>query len=244
VTARAAASDAQREQEALVAGLERLFRDAGVDLSARPPRDTVVDALADARRVRDLAVETRRQLEERTAQRDGLEADRQVADLLGRLLRSDGFIAWLLDEALDALVEGATRRLARLSRDRYSLAVDEKGAFLVIDHSNADEARLARTLSGGETFLASLSLALALADQVSQLTAAGAPKLESIILDEGFGALDPDTLDVVVGAIEELQAAGRMVGLVSHVPEIAERVPVRFEVTRGPTTSTVERVEV
>jgi exonuclease SbcC len=68
--------------------------------------------------------------------------------------------------------------------------------------------------------------------------------LESIFLDEGFGTLDPETLDVVVSAIEELQAEGRLVGLVSHVAEVADRVPVRFEVRKDAAnaTSTVERV--
>jgi exonuclease SbcC len=101
---------------------------------------------------------------------------------------------------------------------------------------------MARTLSGGETFLASLALALALAEQVAR-TGQGAAHLESLFLDEGFGTLDADTLDVVAAAMEDLGAGGRMVGLVSHVPELAERVPVRFDVRRGPRGSTVERVE-
>ena len=113
---------------------------------------------------------------------------------------------------------------------------------MVVDHRNADEVRLARTLSGGETFLASLALALALAEEVAR-AGRGAARLESLFLDEGFGTLDADTLDVVAAAIEELGASGRMVGLVSHVPELADRVPVRFEVRRGPRSSTIERVD-
>jgi exonuclease SbcC len=74
------------------------------------------------------------------------------------------------------------------------------------------------------------------------MAAGGAVQLESIFLDEGFGTLDADTLDTVGGALEEL-AAGRMVGLVSHVRELADRLPVRYVVTKTPTTSTVERVD-
>ncbi len=119
--------------------------------------------------------------------------------------------------------------------------MDERGSFVVIDHRNADEARLARTLSGGETFLASLALALALAEQVAR-SGSGA-RLESLFLDEGFGTLDAATLEVVAGAMEDLGARGRMVGLVSHVPELAERVPVRFDVRRQPRSSIIERVD-
>ena len=114
---------------------------------------------------------------------------------------------------------------------------------MVIDHHNADEVRSARTLSGGETFLASLALALALADRIAAMASGGAARLDAIFLDEGFGTLDPDTLDVVASAVEDLGAAGRMVGVVSHVAELAERVPVRFEVARSGNTATVTRVE-
>jgi exonuclease SbcC len=111
----------------------------------------------------------------------------------------------------------------------------------VIDHRNADERRPAKTLSGGETFQASLALALALADQLAGLAAGGAAKLESIFLDEGFGTLDPETLATVADTIEALGNEERMVGIVTHVRELAERVPVRFEVTKTARTSQVER---
>jgi exonuclease SbcC len=125
----------------------------------------------------------------------------------------------------------------------YALTLDRRsGNFAVVDHHNADTVRSVRTLSGGETFLASLALALSLADQVVELAAGGSARLESIFLDEGFGTLDPETLDTVAAAIEELGSQGRMVGLVSHVRDLAERLPIRFEVRKGPTTATVERV--
>jgi exonuclease SbcC len=165
-----------------------------------------------------------------------------VASGLAKHLKVDGFERWLLKEAFTGLVEGASVRLAELSSGDYSFHLDDKSDFEIIDHRNADERRSARTLSGGETFLASLALALALAERVASLAADGAAPLESIFLDEGFGTLDPDTLDTVASCIEELGAQGRMVGLVTHVQELAERVPVQFRVSRGPSGSTVERV--
>jgi exonuclease SbcC len=75
------------------------------------------------------------------------------------------------------------------------------------------------------------------------MSATGAPRLESMFLDEGFGSLDPETLDVVAAAIEELGSTGRMVGVVTHIRDLADRLPVRFEVTKLPGTSIVERVD-
>ncbi len=165
-----------------------------------------------------------------------------VARTLALHLRADRFEKWLLDEALQDLVDGATGSLYGLSGGAYSLCLDDRREFAVVDHRNADERRPVRTLSGGETFLASLALALALADRVAALATGGGARLESLFLDEGFGTLDPQTLDTVAAAIEQLQAGGRMVGVITHVRDLAERVPVRFEVSRGPGGSTVERV--
>jgi len=170
------------------------------------------------------------------------ETTAQVASMLGDLLRSTKFERWLLDEAITDLVQRATIRLQELTAGQYSL-ISYEGTFRICDHRNADEIRDARSLSGGETFLASLSLALALADSAMDLAAEGTAPLESIFLDEGFGTLDPDTLDTVAGTIEDLGAAGRMVGIVTHIRELAERMPVRFEVQKGSSTSTVSRVE-
>jgi exonuclease SbcC len=165
-----------------------------------------------------------------------------VAATVHRLLRVDRFEAWLLEEAMDALLDGGSETLRRLSSGAYSLA-RERNELMVIDHRNADETRSVRTLSGGETFQASLALALALADHIAALDVGGAAKLESLFLDEGFGSLDPETLDVVAATVETLADGERMVGMVTHVRELAERVPVRFEVRKAGSTSVVERVE-
>ena len=165
-----------------------------------------------------------------------------VAAELGRLLRADGFERWLMAEVVASLVESANERLLELSGGQYSFVADGT-SFDIRDHHNADEVRGAKTLSGGETFLASLALALALSDSQAEMAPEGSPGLDSLFLDEGFGTLDPDALDVVAAAIEELGAAGRMVCIVTHIREVADRMPVRFEVSKGPVSSSVERLE-
>ena len=129
-----------------------------------------------------------------------------------------------------------------LSSNAYSLTTDGTD-FSVIDHRNANEERSARTLSGGETFLASLALALALADSITDLGSTVIPPTESVFLDEGFGTLDGETLDVVASAIEELGAAGRLVVIVTHITELADRLPQHVRVSRTATGSTVSQTE-
>ncbi len=175
-----------------------------------------------------------------SAQIDELNEQRTVDEMLGHQLSARGFERWLLAEALDDLVGRATVRLLELSNGQFSLTATDS-SFEIIDHRNAGHVRDVRTLSGGETFLASLALALALSDSIADLAPVGAPRLESMFLDEGFGTLDPETLDVVAGAIEELSASGRLVGIVTHIEPLAERMPVRFAVSKGSNTSTVVR---
>ncbi len=165
-----------------------------------------------------------------------------VANELGQLLKANGFERWLMDEVMDVLIERASARLMELSSERYQLLHDD-GSFLVVDHQNAGERRDVKTLSGGETFLASLSLALALSDSIAELAPASTPRFETIVLDEGFGALDVETLDVAASAVEELGASGRMVIVVTHIAALAERLPTRFIVGKGPSGSTVTRTE-
>jgi exonuclease SbcC len=241
--ASARAADMGRDRTGLLDELEAACSRVGVEAGADAPKVAVERAIAEVRIALARADEARSRLDELVERHGVLVGEERVASTLGRLLRSDAFQQWLLDEAVEVLVTEASERLRELSTGHYSLAVDSKGEFLVVDHFNADETRLARTLSGGETFLASLALALALADRVAELAVEGAPRLESIFLDEGFGTLDPETLDVVIEAIESLRSQDRTVGLVSHVPDLAERVPVRFEVRRTGITSTVERVD-
>lgn len=163
-----------------------------------------------------------------------------VAGELRTLLRSDKFQQWLATAALDNLVDGASTGLSELSDGQFTLTHD-KGEFFVIDHFDADSRRSVRTLSGGETFQASLALALALSDQLASLAIGGNAKLDSIFLDEGFGTLDPDALETVAATLENLAQGERMVGVVTHVAALAERTPVRFLVSHDNRTSRVER---
>ena len=201
----------------------------------------VAAALERARAGRERVAERRAAVASITAERDEAESAAQVAKMLGNLLRSDGFPRWLVASALDALVADASRSLAELSGGQFELT-HAGGEFLIIDHTDADTRRPVKTLSGGETFQASLALALALSAQMSALAAQGAAQLESIFLDEGFGTLDEANLEVVASTLENLATRGdRMVGVITHVPALAERVPVRFAVSRDQRTSTVVR---
>jgi DNA repair protein SbcC/Rad50 len=152
---------------------------------------------------------------------------------LGMELRRDRIIDYLQAEALSALAHFAGERLLDLSGGRYGLAFENEG-FYVVDGWNGEERRRVSTLSGGETFLASLALALALSEQVQLLAVTERQRLESLFLDEGFGSLDAETLEVVVAAIEQLGGEDRLVGVITHVTEVAERLPTRIEVVKSP----------
>jgi exonuclease SbcC len=106
----------------------------------------------------------------------------------------------------------------------------QDGDFDVIDRDNAGERRSAKTLSGGETFLASLALALELSEQVQR--AAGAVALDSLFIDEGFGSLDPEALDIATDALQSLPQGGRMVGIITHIPELTARLDTRVVVEK------------
>jgi len=167
--------------------------------------------------------------------------DEQVATMLGRLLRASSFERWLCGEALDSLMAQASQTLMELSGGQYQLDRDDRNELLVIDYQDAGARRPVHTLSGGETFQASLALALALSRQVIALSG-GMRDLNSMFLDEGFGTLDEDTLETVGTTLERLSAdRDRMIGIITHVPALAERVPVRLVVSRTGTTSTLRR---
>jgi DNA repair protein SbcC/Rad50 len=170
--------------------------------------------------------------------------EEQVAAMLGNLLRATSFERWLCGEALDSLVAEASGTLMELSAGQYQLDRDDRNDLIVIDYQDAGARRPVHTLSGGETFQASLALALALSRQVIGLSA-GMRDLNSMFLDEGFGTLDEDTLETVATTLERLASdSDRMIGIITHVPALAERVPVRFVVSRGGATSTLRKERV
>jgi len=230
------------ERSTLLRTIAEACEQCAVDLSDGDPKEAVASALgrakSDVERI-EQALADKAKLEQEAAD---LQVEHDVANQLALHLKSDRFQRWVVSEALQQLVSGATLLLRELSNGQYSLVVDDSANFLVKDHHNADETRLAKTLSGGETFLASLSLALALSDQLVDLATEGSARLESLFLDEGFGTLDAETLDTVAATVENLAARGRMVGIVTHVRELADRVPLQFRVTKGTGTSRVEKV--
>jgi exonuclease SbcC len=225
--------------------LRHLFADARLDAprTADPVGFTRAAAVAveRAQAAHARLLERREQADRLRGRRDEDEREAQVARALAGHLRANNFERWLLEEALDLLVDGASRILRELSAGQYDL-VHDKGEFFVVDHHDAALRRGVRTLSGGETFQASLALALALSEQLAGLST-GVASLESIVLDEGFGTLDASSLDVVAATLESLAARGdRMVGVVTHVGALAERIPVRFEVRKDARSAHVERV--
>lgn len=154
---------------------------------------------------------------------------------------------WVLQARFEEVLVFANERLSQMSSGRYELirVAEETGqrrrrkglGLAVVDHLGDERARDPRTLSGGETFYVSLSLALALADVVS--AESGGVSLETLFIDEGFGTLDADTLQTVMAEVDHLRAGGRTVGIVSHVAElrdqIAERIAVRRVASGGST---------
>lgn len=171
--------------------------------------------------------EGERRLAQRAVMEEQVKDEREqmvVLDALARELQVDRFGEYIVEETLDVLSARASEELLQISGGRYSLT-PIKGEFYVIDRANADERRSVKTLSGGETFLASLALALALSQHVGELAGDGmGTKLESVFIDEGFGTLDPATLDDVIDALERLRAQELVVGVISHVPELAQRI--------------------
>nr|WP_238555846.1 SbcC/MukB-like Walker B domain-containing protein [Paenibacillus alvei] len=121
----------------------------------------------------------------------------------------------------------ASERLKSLTKQRYALEVDSGGGFVIRDDGNGGIRRPVSTLSGGETFLTSLALALALS---SQIQLRGKYPLEFFFLDEGFGTLDPELLDTVVTALEKLHSDRLSVGVISHVPELRARLARKLAV--------------
>lgn len=199
----------------------------------------VATALQTARaavEAQDKAIEASVSLAEEVKESESAAA---VATTLANHLKANGFEQWLMAGALANLVAGANSLLDQLSGGGYSLHSDESGSFSIIDHRNADEMRSVATLSGGETFLVSLALALSLAET---LAAKGGSGLDAIILDEGFGTLDDESLDTVASVLEELTGSGLMVGVITHVKELAARAPVRYEVVREPEGAKVRLV--
>ena len=229
--------------------------------AAAAARERAVDAEASVRAAYEL-LDSRRQ---RFAERHGdLHAAEDGADLLAERTETvirlaalakgmDGhrrvaLTTYVLRHWFGQVVAAANVRLAVMSSGRYQLRRSDEGenrrqraglTLSVIDRHTGEE-RSPTSLSGGETFYTSLALALGLADVVR--AEAGGVDLDTLFIDEGFGSLDPDTLDQVLGVIDELRDRGRVVGIVSHVADLKDRIAERLEVRRCPDGSSAVRV--
>ena len=157
--------------------------------------------------------------------RKTLESDLSYLTELQRLLRGNTFVEFLAEEQMEQVARAASERLGELTRYRYALEVDSAGGFVIADNGNGGLKRPVTTLSGGETFLTSLALSLALSAQI-QLR--GTYPLEFFFLDEGFGTLDPDLLNTVIDSLERLHYQNLHVGVISHVPELRNRLQRRL----------------
>ncbi|WP_406666119.1 exonuclease subunit SbcC [Gallaecimonas sp. GXIMD1310] len=228
--------DAAREQQQALAAQALSEQDESTLKTALDELAPALRALAS--REGELRAVLRRDGEARASQQQllaKLAEQRQALDLqqhLNSLIGSrsgDNFRRFAQGLTLEHLVYLANQQLARL-HGRYQLVRDTNSelGLQVLDTWQADASRDTRTLSGGESFLVSLALALALSDLVSKKTA-----IDSLFLDEGFGTLDADTLEVALDALDNLNASGKMIGVISHVDALKERIPVQIRVHKS-----------
>ena len=194
-------------------------------------------AEAAARRV----AERREQAGELREQRAGHERDGRVAKALAGHLRANNFERWLLEEALDLLVDGASRILRELSAGQYDL-VHDKGEFFVVDHHDAGLRRGVRTLSGGETFQASLALALALSEQLAGMTTGRPAWSRSCWTRASARSTRPPSTWSRPPWKTWPPAVTGWSAWSPTCSALAERIPVRFEVRKDARTARVERV--
>jgi exonuclease SbcC len=144
---------------------------------------------------------------------------------LAKLVEGNKFVEFVAMSQLKYISIEASKRLKDITRGRYALEIDSSGNFIMRDDFNGGARRATNTLSGGETFLTSLSLALSLS---SQIQLKGSAPLEFFFLDEGFGTLDSDLLETVMQSLERLHSSKLCVGIISHVEELKSRVPVKL----------------
>jgi exonuclease SbcC len=260
------------EAAAREAGLRRVLADpelADVDPSLRVEVGPAADAYSVARVEMDAAVAAARLARQRAIDVAGLavrlravwaesgpalaefEELSQLTDVVngrGQNARKMSLRAYVLAARLEEVAVAATVRLQKMSDGRFSFVHTDVagprgtrgGLGLDVLDAYSGNARSAKTLSGGETFLASLALALGLADVVAAET--GGALMDTLFVDEGFGMLDANTLDEVMDTLDELRAGGRVVGLVSHVEELRDRIPTRLRVHKSRTGSRVELI--
>ena len=211
-------------------GIEAEVKEIGTQLQTKQQevgaQQQNIDGLKDALEKREALGDAQREAQQE------LERWQRLYEVMPRNELRD-FALEIMFKQMGAL---ANVQLDYLTSERYQLKVESIGDLTVIDRWNANEERPVETLSGGESFLTSLALALALAD-----LSRGRAQLHSLFLDEGFGTLDTETLDTAIAALEGLRMQGRSIFLISHVQELTRRIPVKINVRkRGDGSSSVQ----
>jgi exonuclease SbcC len=240
---------AEKERKGETAALDRVLTTLGMTLAAADlpriqtaVRKAVQQAALAATRAADNAASLKKKLARRREMETQITGARERERLYRALadeLRQNRFIEYLLGESIGRLATIASAELRAISGGRYGL-IAERSGFIVVDHANADETRSVDTLSGGETFLASLSLATALARSITDIAGeAIGSRLEAMFIDEGFGALDAESLDAAIDALERFRDSERLVGVITHVSQLAERIPDGLVVERKGSSSHV-----
>ncbi len=231
---------AQERSRAVLAAAVRRSTDCAAEVGAAVERHQAIEELV-------------RALGQALATWEPLRAERAVTESLSGLVRgmsADNQLqmrlsSYVLATRLDQVLAAANERLSVMRDQRYTVrrcarpsGSGRAGLGLEVLDAWTDEARAPSTLSGGETFVVSLALALGLADVVAEES--GGLSVGTLFVDEGFGMLDPDTLDDVMDRIDSLRAGGRTVGVVSHVTELRARIPTQVHVTPTRDGSTLE----
>ncbi|MCT7949973.1 SMC family ATPase [Ancylothrix sp. C2] len=181
-----------------------------------------------------IAQQKQQQTERLIEQQTSLQEREETYHTLAQNLKSNEFQAYILEHLEDELVKRATILLEELTEQRYALKTQE-GEYWVQDNWNGGELRRVRTLSGGETFATSLSMALALSEKLAQ-----GSQLGSLFLDEGFGTLDAETLESVTQILESLRQQSRLIGVITHIRPLAERLPAQIKVNKTPQGSHIK----
>jgi len=151
--------------------------------------------------------------------------------LLENIFRGQGFVQYISSIYLQQLCQHANERFHRMTRGQLSLQIGENNEFEIIDYLNEGKSRSVKTLSGGQAFQVSLSLALALAESVQ--SEASADK-NFFFIDEGFGTQDTESVNIVFETMANLLKDNRIVGIISHVEELKERIPMSLTITNDP----------
>jgi exonuclease SbcC len=242
IAARATLEQAEHAASGLTKPDLDALQEAAAETRRRADEATAAKAGLDAR-LETLAA-ARRALDRIAGESADLEQQFAVAGRIAAVANGDNprrlsFQRFVLGVHLDRVLEIATQRLRAMSSGRYDLErtgeaqgrARTAGLDLEVFDAWTGDSRPVSTLSGGESFMASLSLALGLAEAVQELS--GGIRLDTIFVDEGFGSLDTETLDLALTTLTSLQENGRLVGIISHLAEVKERVDARLEVSSG-----------